>query len=307
MTRFLPRPIAAGLSSLLFCSMCASAQTPKGPIGIAYQFSHSVNDSPSFSPDGQEMVFITVVAGKEQLFRMRLDGSQMTQLTRDDADHEDPAWSPDGKHIAFVLMRDGHEQIHLMNPDGTAVEALTPAEVKTIHPNWYPDSRSLAYCTDDDLKPPKKNPAQIYSIEISSRKITQLIEGGVNTYPAWSPDGKKIAFRRMLGENNSEVFVANADGTEARNLTNDPAFDGWPAWSPDGTKIAFASNRRSSYEIYIMNPDGSGVRKVANNEGRATAPQWTKDGKSIFFPLCKKVDFSFDCQIYAVKLDAFAR
>jgi hypothetical protein len=95
--------------------------------------------------------------------------------------------------------------------------------------------------------------------------------------------------------------------SEARNLTNDPAFDGWPAWSPDGTKIAFASNRRGSYEIYIMNPDGSGVRKVANNEGRATAPQWTKDGKNIFFPLCRKVDFSFDCQIYAVKLDAFAK
>jgi len=296
-----------GLSAILLWSICALAQTAKGPIGIAYQFSHSVNDSPSFSPNGEEMVFISVVAGKEQLFRMRLDGTEVMQLTHDDADHEDPAWSPDGKRIAFVLMRDGREQIHLMNLDGTAVEMLTPADVKTIHPNWNPDSRSLAYCTDDDLKPPKKNPAEIYSIEISSRKIAKLIEGGVNTYPAWSPDGKRIAFRRMLGESNSEVFVANADGTDTRNLTNDPAFDGWPAWSSDGTKIAFASNRRGSYEIYIMNPDGSGVRKVANNEGRATAPQWTKDGKNIFFPLCKKVDFSFDCQIYAVKLDAFAR
>jgi TolB protein len=298
---------AMGLSAILLWSICALAQTAKGPIGIAYQFSHSVNDSPSFSPNGEEMVFISVVAGKEQLFRMRLDGTQVMQLTHDDADHEDPAWSPDGKRIAFVLMRDGREQIHLMNPDGTADEMLTPADVKTIHPNWNPDSRSVAYCTDDDLKPPKKNPAEIYSIEISSRKIAKLIEGGVNTYPAWSPDGKRIAFRRMLGESNSEVFVANADGTDTRNLTNDPAFDGWPAWSPDGTKIAFASNRRGSYEIYIMNPDGSELRKVANNEGRATAPQWTKDGKNIFFPLCKKVDFSFDCQIYAVKLDAFAR
>jgi TolB protein len=269
-----------GLSAILLWSICALAQTAKGPIGIAYQFSHSVNDSPSFSPNGEEMVFISVVAGKEQLFRMRLDGTQVMQLTHDDADHEDPAWSPDGKRIAFVLMRDGREQIHLMNPDGTADEMLTPADVKTIHPNWNPDSRSVAYCTDDDLKPPKKNPAEIYSIEISSRKIAKLIEGGVNTYPAWSPDGKRIAFRRMLGESNSEVFVANADGTEARNLTNDPAFDGWPAWSPDGTKIAFASNRRGSYEVYIMNPDGSEVRKVANNEGRATAPQWTRDGSS---------------------------
>lgn len=56
-----------------------------------------------------------------------------------------------------------------------------------------------------------------------------------------------------------------------------------------------------------MNPDGSGVRKLAHDEGRATASQWAKDGKKIFFPLCKKVDFSFDCQIYAVKLDAYTR
>ena len=257
------------------------AQKPTGPIGLAYQFTHSVNDSPSFSPDGKEMVFISVVAGREQLFRMKLDGTEVVQLTRDDADHEDPAWSPDGQRIAYVLMTKDVERIYLMNADGTGVEPLAPADVKTIHPNWHPDGTSLAYCTDDDLKPPKKNAAEIYSVDITTRKITKLIEGGVNTYPSWSPDGKKNAFRRMLGENNSEVFLANADGSDARNLTNDPAFDGWPSWSPDGKRIAFASNRRSSYEIYVMNADGSDVRKVANNEGRATAPQWTKDGKHL--------------------------
>ena len=114
-------PAVAGVWAVLFWTMWASAQIPKGPIGIAYQFSHSVNDSPSFSPEGDEMVFISVVAGKEQLFRMRLDGTQVMQLTRDDADHEDPAWSPDGKRITFVLIRNGREQIHLMNTDGTAV------------------------------------------------------------------------------------------------------------------------------------------------------------------------------------------
>ena len=58
----------------LLCAISAVCQSPQGPIGIAYQFTHSVNDSPTFSPDGQEMVLITVVAGREQLFRMRLDG-----------------------------------------------------------------------------------------------------------------------------------------------------------------------------------------------------------------------------------------
>jgi TolB protein len=298
-------PFASVRRSLRITLLCSAsfyvaAQNP--PIGSATQFTHSINADPSFSPDGKELVYISVVAGKEQLFRMGIDGKSMKQLTHDDADHEDPAWSPDGQHIAFVLMHDGLEQIHLMNSDGSGVEPLTPRDRKTIHPNWSPDGRSLAYCTDDDLKPPKKNDAEIYSIDLRTRKITQLIAGGVNTYPSWSPDGKQLAFRRMLGEKNSEVFIANSDGTNVRNLTNHPAFDGWPAWSPDGTKLAFASNRDHDYEIYIMNPDGSAVQKVAKTEGRATAPHWSKDGKSIYFPNCKKVDSGYDCQIYFVQL-----
>jgi TolB protein len=262
---------------------------------------------PTLSPDGKEMIYIMVIAGREQLMRRAVDGSYVKQLTTDAADHEDPAWSPDGKHVAFVLIKGGREQIQIMNPDGSGVEPLTPPEVKTIHPDWSSDSRSIAYCTDDDLAPPKKNAAEIDSIELATRKITRLISGGVNTYPVWSPDGKRIAFRRMLGETNSEVFVANADGSDARNLTNDPAFDGWPAWSPDGKKIAFASNRgNQNYQIYIMNPDGSGIQLVARTEGRGTAPKWSPDGKTIYFTICRKVDFGTDCQIYAAKLDAFS-
>ena len=292
---------------LLLITSGARVEAQNSPITLAYQLTHSVTADPSLSPDGKAMVFISVAAGREQLFTMNLEGSNPRQLTHDDANHEDPAWSPDGKKIAFVLIKGDLEQINLMNPDGTGIEPLTPSNVRTIHPNWPPDGKSVAYCTDDDLKPPKKNPSEIYSIDLATRHITKLISGGVNTYPAWSPDGKKIAFRRMLGETNSEVFIANRDGSDERNLTNNPAFDGWPAWSPDGTKIAFASNRNRNYEIYIMNPDGSGVQRVANTEGRGTAPQWAKDGKTIYFPICKKVDFGFDCQIYAAKLDALPK
>ncbi|HMG84915.1 MAG TPA: hypothetical protein VK574_04190 [Terracidiphilus sp.] len=295
------RIAALCLSSTLLARTTLLAQS--GPIGLAYQFTHSENSDLSLAPDGKQLVYISVIAGKEQFIRMGLDRSNPVQITRDDADHEDPAWSPDGSKIAFVLIRPGLEQIQIMNPDGSGVEAISPAEHKTIHPSWTPDSQNILYCTDDDLRPPAKNDAEIYSINLAGRKITKLISGGVNTYPAVSPDGKKIAFRRMVETTNSEVFLANSDGSAAVNLTNNPAFDGWPAWSPKGTKIAFASNRAGNHEIYIMNPDGTGVRKIANSEGRATAPKWSKDGATLYFPNCRKVDFSFDCQIYAVKLD----
>jgi TolB protein len=273
---------------------------------VAYQFSHAAVMDPALSPDGKEMIYIMVIAGKEQLMRRAVDGSYVRQLTTDEANHEDPAWSPDGKHVAFVFMKDGAEQIQVMNPDGSGIEPISAADVKAIHPSWSRDSRALAYCTDDDLKPPKKNASEIYSVDLATRRITEIVSGGVNTYPAWSPDGKKLAFRRMLGETNSEVFVANADGSAAHNVTNDPAFDGWPAWSPDGSRIAFASNRgNQNYQIYTMNPDGSDVALVAGTEGRGTAPKWSPDGKTIFFTICAKAGMGTDCQIYAAKLSAY--
>ena len=82
------------------------------------------------------------------------------------------------------------------------------------------------------MEPPRKNDSDIVVIDMATRGSKTLITGGVNTYPSWSPDGKRIAFRRMVNVTNSEVFVANADGTDARNITNHPAFDGWLAWSP---------------------------------------------------------------------------
>jgi TolB protein len=275
-------------------------------VSQAYQLTHTAKYDPSLSPDGKRIVYIAFTEGREQLFIMNVDGSGSVQITRDDADHEDPAWSPDGKTIAFVYIKDGLEIISLMNIDGTGVQQLTPRSVRAIHPNWSPDGTKLAYCTDDDLAPPRKNDADIQVIDMATRRITTLITGGVNTYPAWSPDGKRLAFRRMLGEMNSEVFVANADGTGAHNLTNHPAFDGWPAWSPDGTQIAFASNRNSSYQIFIMNADGSNVRLLANTEGRATAPKWGRDGMRIYFPICRNVDFGNDCEIFAVRTQGFA-
>lgn len=295
------RIAAYTLSAALFASFPALAQS--GPIGLPYQFTHSENSDVTLSPDGKQLVVLSVIAGKEQLVRMNIDRSKPAQITTDVADHEDPAWSPDGKKIAFVLIRDGLEQIHIMNPDGSGVDPITPKERRTIHPSWSPDSQSILYCTDDDLHPPAKNDAEIYSINLATKQTTKLISGGVNTYPALSPDGKRIAFRRMVETTNSEIFIANSDGSAATNITNSPAFDGWPAWSPKGTKIAFATNRGGNHEIYIMNPDGSAVRKVANTEGRATAPKWARDGTAIYFPNCWKSAYAYDCQVFAVKLD----
>lgn len=288
--------------SILICATVSTAAAQEATPGTARQITHAMFDSPSLSPDGQRMVYIHLVAGREQLFIRSLDGRADRQLTADSVDHEDPAWSPDGAQIAFVSLTTMSERIAVMPAEGGVTELLTPSSERCIHPAWLPDGQHIGYCTDDDLAPPRKNDSDIRIFDLATRARRVLITGGVNTYPVWSPDGRSIAFRRMLGGTNSEVFVADSDGTNARNLTNSPAFDGWPAWSPDGRRLAFASNRDGDYQIHVMDADGSHVQLVARTTGRATAPKWSPDGLTLFFPICHRVDGGFDCNIYDVKV-----
>jgi TolB protein len=189
-------------------------------ISTPVQINHSQNFDPFPSPDGKKLVFISMTSGKEQLFTMDVDGSNIVQLTRDDADHEDPAWSPDGTKIALVLITKDRHSIAVMRPDGSNMEVLTPPEQNTIHPNWSADSKHVIYCTNDDVQPPKKNSADINAIDLATKKITRLITGGINTYGSWSPDMKHIAFRKIIGDENSEVFITDGDGSNPRNLTS---------------------------------------------------------------------------------------
>lgn len=103
--------------------------------------------------------------------------------------------------------------------------------------------------------------------------------------PAWSPDGRRIAFYsgRDGGGSTStqayEIYAMNADGSGLTRLTFNSFSDSGPAWSPDGTKLAFHTSRGSGTEIHVMNSDGSGQTLVVGG----CCPEWSPDGSRIVF------------------------
>ena len=106
--------------------------------------------------------------------------------------------------------------------------------------------------------------------------------------PAWSPDGRRIAFVRDLdpirGQSDDDLLTMNADGSKERNLTSSPGVgDSSPGWSPDGRRIAFLSDRDGDLEVYTMRPNGSSVRQLTSNEGIEFQPNWSPDGRRITF------------------------
>jgi Tol biopolymer transport system component len=100
--------------------------------------------------------------------------------------------------------------------------------------------------------------------------------------PAWSADGQKLAFERRVDGNgqcgsncNVEVHVMNADGSNERNLTRNPAWDTSPVWSPGGRKIAFVSTRDGRPAIYVMNADGSRQRNLTRGVRLLASFAWS--------------------------------
>lgn len=137
-------------------------------------------------------------------------------------------------------------------------------------------------------------PLDIYSINPDgtdqSRLTTNALASGIGDgEPAWSPDGRKIAFARgpgFIDSTYANVFVMNADGSAQTNLTDDlTSFNTDPAWSPAGDAIAFVSDRvNSTADIFRMNADGTGQVNLTNTpDVREMNPSWSPDESRIAY------------------------
>lgn len=261
-----------------------------------------VNSYPSPSPDSGRVIFQSNRSGRFEVYSMKADGSDVVQLTNMPGDNVGPSWSPDGKLIVFASGRDGGSDVYVMNADGSNLRRLTTNALDNSHPHWSSDGSRIIFNSsrttpEADRSDPRKEQDDIFSMKPDGSDLRQHTHcGAICTYATYSPDMSRIAFRKVtntpglqwdLSEipRNSEVFVANVDGSNEKNLTNNAAFDGWPVWSPAGKSIAFASNRSgpaNHAQIYVVNIDGTGLRRISSPPGSYAQPSWSADGTKIY-------------------------
>ncbi len=152
---------------------------------------------------------------------------------------------------------------------------------------------------------------ELYLLEKNGKtsRITNNIRHENN--PAFSPDGKKVAFHG--GNINDpltwEIYVIDLETKEETRLTNNHVLDGHPDWSPDGSKIVFASfrdahsNPSGTADIYIMNSDGTGLRQLTNSPWEDNDPEWSPDGTKIAFKSTGNTQQSAREEIYTMDAD----
>jgi TolB protein len=282
---------------ILLASFVCRAQEPKRK-----RLTNVSDAYPVLSPDNTMVAFKSNRTGNWEIFTMNLDGTKLKQLTSNPLGNHNPVWSPDGKQIVFASERDGDSEIYIMNADGTNQKRLTHQSGDDSHPKFSPDGGLIIF--NSERTSPKLDPKadwskqwhELFTMKTDGTELKQLSSfKTVTTYPATSPDGRKIAFRKVddtpgfnwdlsPSKRNSEVYVMNRDGSELTNISNSAAFDGWPCWSPDGKKVLFASNRNGPAnmgQVFSVTLDGKDLVQLTKEPGGHVQPSISPDGKKL--------------------------
>ena len=194
-----------------------------------------------WSPDGSRIAFASRRTGRYVIYRMNADGSAVVRLTSSGG--ESPAWSPDGTKIAF-----SRGSIVIMNADGTGLRTVTSGQ----HPAWSPDGTKLAFdrgsesgCLGGILH---ICPVSVYSIgpDGTGEQNLSARAGSFDqsTWPAWSPDGQRLAFRQGGFIMPAQVTFVTSSGASLGQVILGPLEYGAPVWSPDGSAVAVTAESK---------------------------------------------------------------
>jgi polyisoprenoid-binding protein YceI len=208
-----------------------------------------------------------------ELFVLRGGAGAPRQITNSTVLEDEPAWSFDGRRIAYTLYPvEQPPELYVADADGSNAHQLVGGILRS--PAWSPDGRYVLAVAGDEVH------TGIVRVDVAAGTSANLIQApGVEDAPAFSPDGRTIAFTLLPeGGTNEDIYLADADGGTVRRLTSDPAYEYEPRWSPDGRTIAFVRGG----DLWLMRADGSHGRRLTSGL-TVDSPTWSPDGKHLAF------------------------
>ncbi len=211
-----------------------------------------------------------------QVWVMNADGSGAHQILER---ARWPAFSPDGTRLAYYELDTG---LHLADANGGGGKAVVSGAVCCY--SWSPDSQWIAY-TDSIRQNQPTGPIKKIKVDTAFNATQNISDLGVQgVAPAFSPDGKQIAYGGCLtGSSTCGIFVISASGSGPRVVTSD--YGGNPHWSPRGDKIVYhAGVGDGRVQVFVVNADGSGKKQLTSSvKGNDGQPIWSRDGTRIFY------------------------
>jgi dipeptidyl aminopeptidase/acylaminoacyl peptidase len=277
---------------------------------------------PRVSPDGETIAYVLSVADWKadkrltHIWRVPAAGGDPVQLTYGADSEREPHWSPDGRSIAFVTKRNGEEaeQIFLLPVAGGEARPLTNHTTKVSDIEWSPDGSSIYFIAPDPKTDAQKarekvkddvyafdenyEQTHLWKVAVGSGAETRLTQGDFSVVGyRLSQDGRKIVQQRapdpLLGERDQvELWVADADGSHAAQITRNSIEESDPVLSPDNSQVLFvagANERLETYyngRLFAVPAAGGPARVLAGGAAPAwdvSRAEWSRDGRTIYF------------------------
>lgn len=241
-------------------------------------------DAEPWSPESADLVFMSTHRGNAEIYLLEAGSEERKNLTNHRLSDNWPEWSPDGSRISFHSNREGNFDIWVMDPDGSNLVRLTDDPAHEYLATWSPDGRQIAFASWRQEEGEEEQAVHTYIMNADGTDQRRWFpdSSDISAGVVWSPDGERLIVPREVGDQGTDLFLADTSGKILRRLTDDMAGNGAPAFSPDGTRIAYYADYRNRSEIVIIDADGSN-RRVLVGRGQNWYPRWSPDGQWLVY------------------------
>jgi TolB protein len=224
--------------------------------------------SPSWSPDGARLAYVSFESKKPVIYSHRLASGQRQVVANFKGSNSAPAFSPDGQRLAVTLTRDGGSQIYLIAADGSGSPTrVTSSNAIDTEPYFAPDGRNLFFTSDRGGSP------QIYRVGISGADPVRVsFNGPYNVSPKVSPDGRSLAYISRREGRYLVILRELSSGNE--RVMSESGTEESPSFAPNGKWILYATRSGNRDLLVAVSIDGRVRQRLSTQAGDIREPTW---------------------------------
>lgn len=226
--------------------------------------------SPSWSPDGKKVAYVSFEDRKPVIYVHELATGRRIALSNQKGNNSAPGWSPDGKKLAISLSKDGNTQIYSINSDGSGLKRLTRGRTIDTEPQYSPDGQYIYFTSDRGGQP------QIYRMradgEQSEGAKRVSFKQGFVTSPRISPDGKYMAYIANIG-GAFRLYIMNLATGDTQALT-DGTTDESPSFAANGKYVLYSTKVGGKRVLAAVSVDGNSKQVLSIPGSDVRQPSW---------------------------------